>query len=216
MGWSGGTFSRTNGTHTGTTVWQQDEAALTNIEADLHDTHDQDLADGINSCVAKDGSNEMTGPLDMGGQEIHNADNIGVNTSSPNIAGWGVSFTLNGSSSENAAYELALDGALIGYMSYSVSGASAIAVNLYAYANVPMIFGTNNTARGKIDANGNWIFGTAALATNATNGFTYVPTCAGTPTGTPTSVTGMSPIVIDSTNNRLYFYSGGAWRNAGP
>lgn len=51
----------------------------------------------------------------------------------------------------------------------------------------------------------------AALATNATNGFLYVPACAGTPTGTPTAVTGKIPIVADSTNNKLYIYSGGAW-----
>lgn len=55
-----------------------------------------------------------------------------------------------------------------------------------------------------------------ALATTATDGFTYVPTCAGTPTGTPATVTGCAPVAIDSTNNKLYFYSGGAWRDAGP
>jgi hypothetical protein len=57
---------------------------------------------------------------------------------------------------------------------------------------------------------------TAALATNATDGFLYVPTCAGTPTGTPTAQTGTVPIVVDTTNNKLYFYSGAAWRDAGP
>lgn len=63
---------------------------------------------------------------------------------------------------------------------------------------------------------GGAIFSGAALATNATNGFVYVPTCAGTPTGTPTTYTGTAPIVVDTTNNKLYFYSGGAWRDAGP
>jgi hypothetical protein len=56
----------------------------------------------------------------------------------------------------------------------------------------------------------------AALATNATDGFLYVPSCAGTPTGTPTAITGGIPIVVDSTNNKLYFYSSAAWRDAGP
>lgn len=56
----------------------------------------------------------------------------------------------------------------------------------------------------------------AAIATNATGGFLYVPSCAGTPTGTPTTYTGTVPIVVDSTNNKLYFYSGGSWRDAGP
>jgi hypothetical protein len=67
-----------------------------------------------------------------------------------------------------------------------------------------------------LDTNGNVTVGSAAIATNATNGFLYVPTCAGTPTGTPTTKTGRAPIVIDTTNHKLYFYSGGAWRDAGP
>lgn len=51
-----------------------------------------------------------------------------------------------------------------------------------------------------------------ALATTATDGFLYIPTCAGTPTGTPTAHTGAAPLVIDSTNNKLYAYIGGAWQ----
>jgi len=70
--------------------------------------------------------------------------------------------------------------------------------------------------RMRIDSSGNVRIGTAALATTATDGFLYVPTCAGTPTGTPTAITGLAPIVINTTNNKLYFYSGGAWRDAGP
>lgn len=56
----------------------------------------------------------------------------------------------------------------------------------------------------------------SALATTATTGFAYIPTCAGTPTGVPTAVTGLAPLVVNTTNNKLYFYSGGAWRDAGP
>jgi hypothetical protein len=38
---------------------------------------------------------------------------------------------------------------------------------------------------------------------------------AGSPTGTPVVKSGTLPIVIDSTNNRLLFYSSGAWRAVG-
>jgi hypothetical protein len=72
------------------------------------------------------------------------------------------------------------------------------------------------TERMRIDKAGNVVVGNAAISTSATDGFLYVPTCAGTPTGTPTTYTGMAPIVINTTNNKLYFYSGGAWRDAGP
>jgi hypothetical protein len=79
-----------------------------------------------------------------------------------------------------------------------------------------LLFGTNDTERARIPAAGGMVVGTAALATAATDGFLYVPTCAGTPTGTPTTQTGTAPIVVDTTNNKLYFYSGGQWRDAGP
>ena len=78
-------------------------------------------------------------------------------------------------------------------------------------------FGVGAVERARITSAGNVVAGgSVALATTATNGFVYVPTCAGTPTGTPTTITGMAPVVVDTTNNKLYFYSGGAWRDAGP
>jgi hypothetical protein len=78
-------------------------------------------------------------------------------------------------------------------------------------------FSDGGGERARFDNAGNIVAGASvALATNATNGFLYVPTCAGTPTGTPTAITGMAPIVVNTTNNKLYFYSGGAWRDAGP
>jgi|688.fasta_scaffold07307_7 hypothetical protein len=79
-----------------------------------------------------------------------------------------------------------------------------------------MTFSCAGLNRVVLTAAGNVSVGAGAVATTATNGFLYVPTCAGTPTGTPTTVTGFAPIVVDTTNNKLYFYSGGVWRDAGP
>lgn len=65
----------------------------------------------------------------------------------------------------------------------------------------------------KKDANHNVVLGKeTALATNATNGFAFIPTCAGVPTGVPAaSFTGKAPVLIDSTNNKMYIYTNSAW-----
>lgn len=73
---------------------------------------------------------------------------------------------------------------------------------------------TNGAQRLNADANGNVVINTAALATSATNGFLYIPTCAGTPTGSPTSYSGRAPLVLDTANNRLYLHNGSAWKYA--
>jgi hypothetical protein len=88
----------------------------------------------------------------------------------------------------------------------TISGGSAFAIQT----------GNNAVDYLNLDGNGNVTIGSNNVATTATNGFLYVPTCAGTPTGTPTAKSGFAPIVVDTTNNKLYFYSGGAWRDAGP
>lgn len=61
-----------------------------------------------------------------------------------------------------------------------------------------------------LTSSGNVITGTygAAVLTDATDGFLYIPTCAGTPTGTPTAYTGKVAIVMDTTNHKLYVYDG--------
>lgn len=71
MPWSGvapnQTFTRTDGTRTGTQVWQEADGAGVDIVAPDHDVHDQDLADGIASALKKDGGNQPTANLPMAG-----------------------------------------------------------------------------------------------------------------------------------------------------
>lgn len=55
----------------------------------------------------------------------------------------------------------------------------------------------------RCDGKGNVSIGTAALATSATDGFLYIPTSAGAPTGAWTAKTGLVPVEWDSTNKRL-------------
>ena len=49
------------------------------------------------------------------------------------------------------------------------------------------------------------------LATNATDGFPYISTSAGPPTGTPTAYTGKVALEYDTSNSKVYFYNG-AWQ----
>lgn len=71
----------------------------------------------------------------------------------------------------------------------------------------------NGSERFNIDGSGNVIVNTAAIATSATDGFLYIASCAGTPSGVPTSYTGRVPMVYDSTNNKIYVYNG-AWKGS--
>lgn len=74
---------------------------------------------------------------------------------------------------------------------------------------------TAATVRLTLDGGGNAVVGAGALATDATDGFLYIPSCNGTPTGTPTSFTGRVPMVYDAANDLFYIYAGGAWKSVG-
>ena len=74
-----------------------------------------------------------------------------------------------------------------------------------------LTLGSNNVQRITLTGGGNIVLGSAALATGATDGFLYLPTCAGAPSGTPTAYTGRVALVYDTTNNKLMAYNG-AWK----
>lgn len=98
--------------------------------------------------------------------------------------------------------------------------------------NVPQTFWVSGEPTGGNTAPGaaNWalaathkrnvFLGEPNIATNATNGFVYLPTTAGVPTGVPTYVFGgtqnqnRDAIVLDDTHQRLYMYVGG-WKAIG-
>lgn len=77
--------------------------------------------------------------------------------------------------------------------------------------NAPQVTGgATIVARGALLVSaGSIVCQSAALATNATEGFLYIPSCAGTPSGTPQNHAGTIPIVYDTTNHKLYVYDGG-------
>lgn len=72
--------------------------------------------------------------------------------------------------------------------------------------------GVGGVQRLLVDALGNIVPGTAALATTATDGFVHVTTSAGPPTGVPTAHAGRVPLHFDTTNDKIYVYRGG-WKS---
>jgi len=147
MGWSGGTYTRSDGVFTGTSIWQSNRDAGTKIVADRHDTHDQDLATGINQAINKDGSNAFTGAANLGSQKITSladgtAHTDGINAGQ--IQDGGLIFQSNDTGSANA-YAIALTPAVTAYVAGQVfhfkagnanTGASTLNVNALGTKNI--------------------------------------------------------------------------------
>jgi hypothetical protein len=153
-----------------------------------------------------------------------NGGNLGIGTSSPSfrldVAG---NIRALNSGADSQVIATAPTDSFSPFIRWGVSGIRDSGILGFPAGDDALVYrsGANSfstgTERFRITAVGNVVAGgSVALATTATNGFLYVPTCAGTPTGTPTAITGMAPIVVNTTNNKLYFYSGGVWRDAGP
>lgn len=108
-------------------------------------------------------------------------------------------------------------------------GAGSAVTNQYGYhVPVGLIGATNNYGfHGSLAAGaGRWNFYAAGTARNFFNGgvevaagettmasgFTHIPAAAGAPTGAPTNPSGNVPLYYDTTNDKLYVYTGAAWK----
>lgn len=116
----------------------------------------------------------------------------------------------SGSDPDNASYGRLFANGTFGTILDSNKTGSGTSAPLYLNTS-----GNIGLTVDALSATPNVVVGTAAaVSTSGTNGFLYIPTCAGTPSGTPSAYTGKSPVIVDSTNHILYFYDG-SWRNAG-
>lgn len=84
-------------------------------------------------------------------------------------------------------------------------------VRFGATSNSALLFTSNGTTRFTCTTGGSMVLNSAAIATNATDGFLYIATCAGTPTGTPTAQTGRVALVYDTSAHQFWIYDGG-WK----
>jgi hypothetical protein len=93
------------------------------------------------------------------------------------------------------------DGLLVGLTSSDAVVRNRESGNVFLY--------TADTIRFTVTSTGN-LHGTSGT-TAMTDGFFYIPSAAGAPSGVPTAITGRVPMYYDTTNNNFYIYNG-AWK----
>lgn len=100
-----------------------------------------------------------------------------------------------------------------GTINYGGGDSAGTAATSHAWYTASAVNTNTGTIRLQIDGDGNVVQGNAALATNATNGFFYLTTMAGSPSGDSTDFTGRLPMVFDTVNNKLWINtSGSTWK----
>jgi hypothetical protein len=221
------TFGDENLTTTGTLS----AGATTVTSLNASDGNITNVGDIALDSISADGTNvaivPSSGAVVVGGSasehsvklEVHNSRSTAFSAS--DLTTWADAFIWNTDGTAGSATGIAfMDRTTV--TATDVNGGSGIAIirqsNDY---EADMVFitrpnGAVSKEQVRILSTGSVTVGTAALATTATDGFLYIPSCAGTPTGAPTDHNNLSAIVHDTTNNRIYLYDhvSNAWQYA--
>jgi len=135
--------------------------------------------------------------------------------------------TSNSSATTLVAAMPSLGGSQSGFMAHDASDMDNAARVLLYVNNTAAVLSTSQTGTGvtramqfqivtttvlQLHTNTDLVLGPGSMATGATAGFPYIPTCAGAPTGAATSRSGYAPIIVDETNSRFYVRVGSTWK----
>lgn len=101
-----------------------------------------------------------------------------------------------------------------GILRYLVNAAEKARIQYDGVNDILSVNGNSKTPFRFYPLTGKTTVGVGAPATNATSGLLQVPVSAGQPTGVISDVqSGFAPMVVDSTNSKLWFYIGGVWKS---
>jgi hypothetical protein len=128
---------------------------------------------------------------------------------------------LGGSTAPYTKLDVASTGTAADGATYAIAAASAAALGkmlMLAYSSALATGIIQSVDQGVAwkgttisPAGGSTSIGQGAIATTATEGFVFIPTCAGAPTGVPSPVLNGKAMIYDTTNNKLWVYNG-SWR----
>lgn len=142
--------------------------------------------------------------------DINNQNTLGISDDTAMAADVGGGISLRGKYTSGGAYtEFA---AIVARKDNATTGEYGAGLHFYTRTYTSGGWSVTADPKLSITSKSNLVLGSlSALATNATDGFTYIPTCAGAPSGAPTAYTGKVAMVYDTTNNNFYIYNG-AWK----
>lgn len=123
-----GTFNRNTGVYTGSTAWTQTRDAARKVRADDHDTHDQDIANGLSNCVTKDGQTTITANLPMAGFRHTNCGNGVADTDYSTVGQIKAGVTFNSSAKIKGDFSNATVGSRTAFQTSTTNGNTLLEV----------------------------------------------------------------------------------------
>ena len=182
---------------------------------------------GLGANIALRGGDSADGPGGQANLTAGNAGGTGANGGTLSIAGGNGAGSGNGgiasiaggqSGTSGTGGDAQISGGNGGGFpgsnggNVNIVGGIGLGTGTHGYVSVQ----TANVERLRVFATGSVSIGKPSLATNATDGFVYIPTTTGTPTGTPTTVTGMAPMHVEDDGAsvyKLWIYTSAGWKS---